>query len=96
MFSTKDTREVITLTFDFSALCDSVNLPVVTVTVEGGVPDPNPSAILSGSPQILGAKVMQQVINGQTGTYYDFACQITAPDGMTKYVLSDTLPLMAA
>jgi len=96
MFSTKDTREVITITFDFAALTSTVSLPTVTVTVNSGLPDANPSAILSGSPQILGAKVMQQVVAGQTGTYYELACQITAADGFTKYVLADVLPLIAA
>ena len=96
MFSPKDPLEVVTITFDFSALTSSVSAPVITVTSSSGALDPNPSAVLSGVPQVNGAQVMQQVALGQDQTYYEFKCKITAADGVSKYVLTETMPCLSA
>jgi len=94
MFSAKYPPEIITLSFDFAALSVTVSAPVVTVEYDSGVPDANPSAILSGVPVVQGAKVLQQVIAGQKGTHYAFQCKVTAADGQSVYVLEEVLPVL--
>lgn len=96
MFSTKDPQEVIVVTFDFSALTATVTSPSVTASVASGKPDASPSAVLSGTPAISGAKILQTVIAGQDGTSYDLVCKVTSSDGIQKFVLSDVLPVVAA
>lgn len=93
MLSTKAPAETITVTFDFTTLTSSVSAPVVTVFVNSGNADTTPSAIKSGSPQISGAKVLQQFTAGQAGTFYEVTCQIAAPDG-SIFVLADVLPVI--
>jgi hypothetical protein len=94
MLSIKNPLETITVTFDFSALTTSVASPSVTSVVSSGAVDPTPSAILSGSPQISGAKVLQKIVAGLPGAYYELLCQITAADG-SVYVLSEVLPVIS-
>ena len=92
MFSTKDPAEIVTLTFDFSALTTAVTGPVVTVAALIGV-DAAPWAVLSGVAQVNGAKVLQQVQGGLLGVHYEFQCLVTAADS-SKYVLSEALPVI--
>jgi hypothetical protein len=64
MLSTKDPRETITITFDFSAVAKIISTATVTVSVHLGTDD-NPQAILEDTPQILNNnKVLQQFRNG--------------------------------
>ncbi len=92
MLSSKDPGETITVTFDFSGLTSSVSAPSVTAAVGGGTIDPNPSAILSGSAQVVGAKVLQQITAGQNGTIYYLRC--SAASGTNTFILSDYLPVV--
>ena len=92
--SSKDPSEIITVTFDFSALLTVPSNPVMTVVWNGGGLDASPSAMLSGVPTISGATVMQKYIGGQSGTTYDLKCQVDAPDG-SRYLLHDYLPVLA-
>lgn len=94
MLSTKGPGETVTVTFDFSALTASVTNPSVTATVDSGLPDSNPAAMLSGALQIVGAKVLQQITLGQAGTNYELSCAITAADGASRYVLADVVPVL--
>lgn len=88
----KDPAETITVTFDFSALTDAVTGPTVTATLETGT-DADPSAILSGVPQVSGALVLQQVIAGNAPAKYHLRCVATASDD-SIYVVAGTLPVM--
>lgn len=94
MFSPKDPAEIITITFDFSALSASVSAPTISVTPVFSI-DASASAILSGGPQVTGAQVKQLVQGGVSGAYYDLKCTVTAADG-SKYVLSEILPVVSA
>ena len=96
MFSTKDPSEVIYVIFDFVNLTTGVSAPTVTATVSSGKADAAPSAILSGTAQVSGTKVTQMVIGGQDGTNYDLVCKATGADGVTRWALSDVLPVVAA
>ena len=93
MLSNKDPSEKITVTFDFSALTTSVTLPIFTIQSDSGPVDPSPSSILWGSPQIIGATVLQKIIGGLGHTYYGIRCQVTAADG-SIYVQDDVLPVL--
>jgi hypothetical protein len=95
MLSPKDPAEIVTVTFDFSALTTSVSAPSVTCVYSSGVSDSNPTAVLSGVPQIIGTKVLQAVQLGQDATHYELRCTVTAADG-SKYVLADVLPVNIA
>lgn len=95
MLSVKDTQETIVVAFDFSAVCSSITSIVsVTASVASGNPDPNPSAILSGTPTIAGTKVLQAITGGIEGTNYDLRCKIAAPDGTSQFVAADVLPVL--
>lgn len=88
--SPKDPQEVITVTFDFSALAASVSSPTVTVSRVAGNADASPSSMLSGSPQVSGAQVLQKITGGINGTTYDLKCLATLPDGSIE-ALGDKL-----
>lgn len=90
--SPKDPAEIITLTFDFTALAAAVQSPVITAEVASGVADATPGAILSGSAQVNGTQVLQQVVGGLNGTSYRLRCQVDTPDGK-RWVLSAVLPV---
>ena len=93
MFNAKAPAEIITLTFDFSALTASVSAPVTTVSLQGGI-DPSPGALKSGNPQVNGAKVLQLIQGGVVGAQYRCECLVTAADGVSKYLLADVLPCL--
>lgn len=64
MLSTKDPRETITITFDFSAVAKIISTATVSVSVHSGT-DENPTSILEDTPQILNNnKVLQQFKDG--------------------------------
>jgi len=60
-----------------------------TITVKQGV-DPNPSAMLSGSPVISGTKVTQKIVGCVDGVQYCLTCTATT-NGPEKIPLFDTL-----
>ena len=90
----KDPAEKVVVTFDFSALATTVSTPVVTAESAGGANDPSPSAILSGSPSVSGAQVLQLVIGGVANADYKLRCQID--DGTERFVVADTLQVRTA
>lgn len=90
--SEKDPAEIITVTFDFTALTASVSAPVITATAHSGVVDPAPQAIVSGPAQVDGAKVLQQIVGGVAGANYALRCEIDTPDGQ-HFALVDVLPV---
>jgi hypothetical protein len=65
-----------------------------TVAVMQGV-DANPSAMLSGSPVIVGTKVSQKLIGGVDGVQYCLTCVATTT-GPQKIPLFDTLWVRAS
>ena len=93
MLSSKDPGETITVTFDYTALTTSVTAPTVMCTMASGIVDASPSALLSGSPQISGAKVLQKIVGGLNGANYDLKCVATAADS-SIYALADVLPVV--
>ncbi|HOT98567.1 MAG TPA: hypothetical protein PKZ83_15670 [bacterium] len=86
----KDPSEVITVTFDFSALATSVANPAISCTVVAGQVDATAQAMISGTPQIAGTTVLQRIIGGQHGNTYKLRCQIDDADG-ERWVVADTL-----
>lgn len=89
---TKGTLESVVLGFDFSSEATTVSNPTMDVTLEvSATGDPNPSAILVGSPQVDGsnaARVVQRVAAGLNGTSYRIQCTVQTDAG-------DTLTLQA-
>jgi len=91
MLDAKDPAEVITLTFDFSALTGAVQSATTEIDVSIGN-DAAAASMLSGAPQISGAKVLQQVINGVSGCTYHVRAAATTIDG-DVFVLAASLPV---
>ena len=61
------------------------------ITVIEGT-DPNPSAMLSGSPNIIGLKVFQLVIDGLSGVKYCHECRaVTSESPAQTIVLHDDM-----
>ena len=78
--SAKDPSETKTVTFDYAREHPGATLtaPVVTPTVHAGV-DATPSAVLLGSPQVQGQRVLQQVHGGVGGVdFVDYLLTCTA------------------
>jgi hypothetical protein len=90
MFDSKDPAEEITLTFDYSARGQQVSSASITVRLVRGI-DPNPSAILSGTPQYEGAYVLQKVKGGIRGCHYNIICVATV--GNDKLLVESILPV---
>lgn len=89
-FDPKDPREIVPLTFDFSALTSKLTSAVVACTFEAGLPDPAPEAVRVGNPVIIGCTVLQRIQGGQHGTAYRFTCTADDIDG-DRFVLVETL-----
>lgn len=70
-FSPKSPNEVVTLTFDFSAVLDNLISATVAVSVFSGT-DANPSAILLGSVTLNGADALQTIQAGLEDVTYQF------------------------
>ena len=95
MISPKDPAEIITVSFDFSALSETVSAAAVSAAWHDGTADPAAQAIVSGAAQVQGAMVLQQIVGGQAGTTYRLRCQVDLPDGR-RYVLATVLPVRTA
>jgi len=93
--SPKDPAEIITVTFDFSALADAVSSPLITCTTIAGRVDASVQAMLSGDPQITDKKVLQRIIGGLDGNTYKIRCQANDADG-ERWVLSGELVVATA
>jgi len=90
MFDTKDPKEDIIIKFDYSDLGDIVANPAVTVRVVRGI-DLNANAILSGLPQVEGNLVLQKVVQGVNGCWYEFSC--LADIGGSRPIIKEILPI---
>lgn len=93
-FSPKDPGEIIPLTFDYVNLTSLPSSPAIAVSRHSGATDANPAAILLGSPQVVGTKVVQKITGGVDGTIYKLVCEAAAPDGC-KYRIPGKLPVVA-
>jgi hypothetical protein len=72
----KDPDETVNFSFDFSKVSDSVNTPVVTVSVAKGKDDAHPEDILQGEPSVQEGIVTQCLTGGQAGTVYRLRCTV--------------------
>lgn len=81
-FDDKAPDERVRVAFDFGRNMSAVTgTPVVTIARLSGTADPDPSAMLDGSPVISGAKVLQWVEGGLDGARYLIGCQAEDADG---------------
>jgi hypothetical protein len=90
--SEKDPTEIVIVTFDFSAIATTVQSPEIAATLHSGVADETPQAIVSGSAQVDGATVLQQIAGGTAGANYALRCEVDTPDGQ-HFALVDVLPV---
>lgn len=77
--------ETVKKEFDFTsrlALGETISTAVVTASVYSGT-DASPSAIISGSAAISGAKVTQALAAGTLGVTYLLLCSITTSTSQT-------------
>jgi hypothetical protein len=91
--SPKYPAEVVTVTFDFTALTTTAANATIVPTISGGS-DAAPSGILNGFPTIVGAKVYQKIQGGNVGTIYKLTCSIDGDSG-NHYQLSDTIQVQS-
>ena len=91
----KDPSEIITVTFDFSALATAASNPVITCVVFGSIADPSASAMLTGSPQVNGTSILQRISGGVSGATYKLRCVIDDVDG-ERWVVADKLEVITA
>lgn len=95
-FDPKDPAEIVPLTFDFTALTDTPSSPVMSVARHSGTADASDlSLMLVGSPQVVGAKVLQKVQGGVDLANYKFRCDVAGPDGC-HWALAGLLPVQTA
>lgn len=90
VFDSKDPSEEITLAFDYSARGNSASNASISVRLIKGI-DPNPSLILSASPQYDGAVVLQKIKGGVRGCWYQFS--VYADVGNDKLLIEAVLPV---
>lgn len=85
----KDPSEDIVVEFDFSAIgAATLSSPAVTASVRwaDGTPDPNPSNIRSGAPQIVGLVVRQKIVGGLNLHDYNLRCTVQTEAGTAAVV----------
>lgn len=80
----KDPADAPAVEFDFTNFGGVISSPVVTVQVAGDV-DLDPDAILSGSPTVSGAKVVQRIVGGLHGVDYYLQC-LAQVDGQPQTI----------
>ncbi len=81
--------------FDFTsrlAAGETLSTATVTATVYSGT-DASPSAVISGSASISGAKVTQKITAGTLGVMYLLSCSVTTSAGQTL-LLEGILPIV--
>lgn len=88
----KDPLEIITVTFDFSAVAGVLNSASVTAEVFQGSPAVLASSILLGEARISGPMVMHRITGGNAGTVYSLQCTAQDDNG-NVYVLRAQLPV---
>jgi hypothetical protein len=90
-FSYKYTTESELFSFDFNPVLqptETLSSASCTAITEQGL-DPNPSAILSGSPAISNGKATQRVINGLDDNVYRLIMTVTTSLGNTYTCVGD-------
>jgi len=94
----KDPQEVVFCTFEFlpeMAGDEQISgAPVIDATLISGT-DPEPGALLSGSPLLVGSAVRQTLAGGVSGCTYKLSCRVGLDSGRVL-VLAATLPVRAA
>jgi len=97
-WDSKAPGERVVVTFDFSGTTASVSAPTVTCVRHWNAPtypaNDTPSAMLSGSPSINGAQVLQAVVAGLDWNDYTFSCSATSAEGEIL-IITARLPVRA-
>ena len=87
MLDAKDPSETVTVTFDYSSRFAQVDSATITVELVSGT-DPNPEAIISGSPVIQKSYVYQNFTAGVNGCTYRLKCLALMPDGQQILIVT--------
>lgn len=86
----KDQREEVTITFDYSVIDQPISSGSVSIKVTSGI-DKNPSNMLNGAPQVHADKdkVLQRIIGGNQGCVYKVTCLATIGSDklLSEYIL---------
>ncbi len=83
LYHLKKPEEVITFTFDFSRVDETITTANVVATYYGGKPDASPHVMVTGSASLEGGIVRQRISGGQNGTVYLLTCTATDDEGET-------------
>lgn len=87
--SNKDPREKVVITFDFTAVPETVSNPVVTITEKGD--DVDLVDLKVDIPQVLSNKIMQLFTGGEDGKQYTVSCLVDVVATGEKFIAKDTL-----
>lgn len=88
----KTPAESVVIEFDFGEELDGVDAATVSITPIGV--DPAAALVLTGAPQILGAKVLQRVSAGLDRMSYTIVCTATRGEDIRQ--LADILRVRVA
>lgn len=91
MFDPKTVQEEDSFGFDFTDLLaagETISTAVVTIDVIHGT-DPDPSAMIAGSPSVSGNVVSVKLIGGIADVIYCVHCLATTSNGLKKELKSD-------
>lgn len=89
---TKDPGEEVTAAFDYEAVgAGAPSLPAVTIAVRIGT-DPSAAAMLIGTPQVAGNRVLQRIGGGVAGAEYEVRCMATV--GGDRLLIAALLPVV--
>ena len=86
-FDPMDPEEIVPVSFDFEEIASSIvsngNSPLIVLSRHSGAEDTRNLAatMISGSPQIVGLKVLQKITAPQAGTIYKVRCRVDTPEG---------------
>lgn len=87
--SNKDPLEKVVITFDFTAIPETISNPVVSITIKGD--DAVIPNMLIDVPQITGNKVLQLVTGGENGVQYTVRCLVDVALTGERFMAKDTL-----
>lgn len=93
----KDPLEIVPITFDFTELTDAPTSPAVSIVRHSGATDDSDLAttMIQGSPQIVGAEIIQKIKGGVAGAVYRITCQVDDASGC-RYRLAGLLRVATA
>lgn len=87
--SSKNPKERVVITFDFTAVPETISNPIVSITAKGS--DIEIASMMIDVPQMVGNKVLQLFTGGSDQTQYTVSCLVDIATTGEKFIAKDTL-----